>query len=381
MRTGCAPANWFQLVRFSVVGGTGYVINLAVYSDARRGCGRALPRSPRVLAFCVAVTNNFLLNRHWTFRATDGHVPLPGAALPDRQPDRARLQPARARAARRRRRASTRSPPRRSRSWPRRRSTSSATSSGASGSLTHRPGRAAPLVCSAARWSSWRLGRAGAAAARRRQRARRAARRCGPSRPLTRPASQTTPPPRPRPLGAPGDPHRGALAEAAGGAGQARPRTRREAFTKGPRPLAGQLLRGRRGGRPGDRRRARAPRRSRSGPARRCLADGPRPARRLRPQGQRAVRLDPADDRVRRAVLRLAPAVPAAAPRPARPARVLALARLLQPRRDLHLGAARLSGARSTCSCGCCCSRTCAASGSRSRRFGCSSRSPTWRWR
>ena len=27
-----------------------------------------------MLAFCVAVTNNFLLNRHWTFRATDGRA-------------------------------------------------------------------------------------------------------------------------------------------------------------------------------------------------------------------------------------------------------------------------------------------------------------------
>jgi putative flippase GtrA len=27
-----------------------------------------------VLAFCVAVTNNFLWNRHWTFKATHGHA-------------------------------------------------------------------------------------------------------------------------------------------------------------------------------------------------------------------------------------------------------------------------------------------------------------------
>ncbi len=27
-----------------------------------------------MLAFCVAVTNNFLLNRHWTFKAGDGHA-------------------------------------------------------------------------------------------------------------------------------------------------------------------------------------------------------------------------------------------------------------------------------------------------------------------
>lgn len=65
------PANWFQLVRFSVVGGTGYVINLAVYSLLVALAGlHYIPAA--VLAFCVAVTNNFLLNRHWTFRATDG---------------------------------------------------------------------------------------------------------------------------------------------------------------------------------------------------------------------------------------------------------------------------------------------------------------------
>jgi dolichol-phosphate mannosyltransferase len=65
------PANWFQLVRFSIVGGTGYVINLAVYSVLVQVVDlHYLPAA--VLAFCVAVTNNFLLNRHWTFRATDG---------------------------------------------------------------------------------------------------------------------------------------------------------------------------------------------------------------------------------------------------------------------------------------------------------------------
>jgi putative flippase GtrA len=65
------PANWFQLVRFSIVGGTGYVINLAVYSVLVAVADlHYLPAA--VLAFCVAVTNNFLLNRHWTFEATHG---------------------------------------------------------------------------------------------------------------------------------------------------------------------------------------------------------------------------------------------------------------------------------------------------------------------
>jgi dolichol-phosphate mannosyltransferase len=67
------PANWFQLVRFSIVGATGYVINLGVYSTLVAVAGvHYVPAA--VLAFCVAVTNNFLLNRHWTFKATNGRA-------------------------------------------------------------------------------------------------------------------------------------------------------------------------------------------------------------------------------------------------------------------------------------------------------------------
>ena len=65
------PANWFQLVRFALVGGTGYVINLAVYSMLVE-IADVQYIAAAMLAFCVAVTNNFILNRHWTFRATDG---------------------------------------------------------------------------------------------------------------------------------------------------------------------------------------------------------------------------------------------------------------------------------------------------------------------
>ena len=65
-------------------------------------------------------------------------------------------------------------------------------------------------------------------------------------------------------------------------------------------------------------------------------------AGRLRAQAERAVRLDPAVRAVPGAVRRLPPAVPAAAPRPARAARLRRLARLLQPRRDRRVGAARL---------------------------------------
>jgi putative flippase GtrA len=67
------PANWLQLVKFSIVGATGYVVNLSVYTALVKAAGiHYIPAA--ILAFCVAVTNNFLLNRHWTFRAGDGHA-------------------------------------------------------------------------------------------------------------------------------------------------------------------------------------------------------------------------------------------------------------------------------------------------------------------
>lgn len=67
------PANWVQLVKFSAVGASGYVVNLAVYTVLVRGLGVHYILAA-VLAFCVAVMNNFLWNRHWTFAATEGHM-------------------------------------------------------------------------------------------------------------------------------------------------------------------------------------------------------------------------------------------------------------------------------------------------------------------
>ena len=66
------PENWAQLFKFGVVGATGYVINLAVFAVMAEALGVHHITSA-LGAFCVAVTNNFLWNRHWTFRATDGH--------------------------------------------------------------------------------------------------------------------------------------------------------------------------------------------------------------------------------------------------------------------------------------------------------------------
>jgi putative flippase GtrA len=64
------PANWLQLVRFGCVGGVGFVVNLGVYALFVHGVGVEY-RVASVLAWLVAVVNNFVLNRHWTFDARD----------------------------------------------------------------------------------------------------------------------------------------------------------------------------------------------------------------------------------------------------------------------------------------------------------------------
>jgi putative flippase GtrA len=62
------PANWVQLFQFAVVGGWGYVINLLVFAALAEGAD--LHHVPAAVgAFLVAVTNNFVLNRLWTFRS------------------------------------------------------------------------------------------------------------------------------------------------------------------------------------------------------------------------------------------------------------------------------------------------------------------------
>ncbi len=65
-------ASWMQLLKFGVVGCSGYLINLAVFALLAGGLGIHYAAAA-VAAFCVAVTNNFLWNRHWTFDAGHGH--------------------------------------------------------------------------------------------------------------------------------------------------------------------------------------------------------------------------------------------------------------------------------------------------------------------
>ena len=74
LRTG---ANWWQLAKFSLVGGSGVLVNLAVYTTLVRGLDVHF-RAAAVCSFLVAVTNNYTWNRLWTFRRRRGHIAYQG---------------------------------------------------------------------------------------------------------------------------------------------------------------------------------------------------------------------------------------------------------------------------------------------------------------
>lgn len=65
------PANWVQLFKFGLVGGSGYLINLGVFAVLAGSLG-VHHAIAAVGAFCVAVTSNFLWNRYWTFGPGEG---------------------------------------------------------------------------------------------------------------------------------------------------------------------------------------------------------------------------------------------------------------------------------------------------------------------
>jgi putative flippase GtrA len=64
--------NWYQLVRFGVVGASGYIVNLAIYAILLQ-VGLHY-RGAATGAWVGGVLNNFWWNRHWTFGARDGHA-------------------------------------------------------------------------------------------------------------------------------------------------------------------------------------------------------------------------------------------------------------------------------------------------------------------
>jgi putative flippase GtrA len=71
-------ASWIQLLKFGVVGGSGYLINLGVFAFLSGNLG-VYHAIAAIGAFCVAVTNNFLWNRYWTFGPGEGLAHLQAA--------------------------------------------------------------------------------------------------------------------------------------------------------------------------------------------------------------------------------------------------------------------------------------------------------------
>ena len=69
--------NWLQLFRFCLVGASGYVVNLAVYTLLLKGID-AHYLLAATGSFLVAVTSNYTWNRLWTFRGQRGHVAYQG---------------------------------------------------------------------------------------------------------------------------------------------------------------------------------------------------------------------------------------------------------------------------------------------------------------
>lgn len=75
---GHAREEWAQLLRFCTVGASGYVVNLAVFWALIQFAGaHHLPAAAG--AFLVAWTNNFVLNKFWTFRRHELSAATQGA--------------------------------------------------------------------------------------------------------------------------------------------------------------------------------------------------------------------------------------------------------------------------------------------------------------
>ena len=69
------PHNWVQLMKFCAVGGSGYVINLVVYT-LLLGIGA---HTAAAISFVISAANNYWWNRHWTFAHAKGHFAYQGA--------------------------------------------------------------------------------------------------------------------------------------------------------------------------------------------------------------------------------------------------------------------------------------------------------------
>jgi putative flippase GtrA len=66
-------ASWVELAKFALVGGSGYLINLAVFA-VLAGDLAVQHTLAAIVAFTCAVTSNYALNRRWTFGPSGGRA-------------------------------------------------------------------------------------------------------------------------------------------------------------------------------------------------------------------------------------------------------------------------------------------------------------------
>jgi putative flippase GtrA len=76
------PPGLRQFIKFAIVGGTGTIVNLiifsliiAIYGHAHGDRSLLVEQIASGVAFCVAVVNNFVLNRRWTFHHEGPIIP------------------------------------------------------------------------------------------------------------------------------------------------------------------------------------------------------------------------------------------------------------------------------------------------------------------
>ena len=67
--------NWVQLVKFGIIGASGYAINLVVFT-ALLSWGAHVAAA---ISFVVAAASNYWWNRHWTFVHQKSHIGAQGA--------------------------------------------------------------------------------------------------------------------------------------------------------------------------------------------------------------------------------------------------------------------------------------------------------------
>ena len=81
--------NWLQLIRFCVVGASGYVVNLAVYTLLLKA-GDVHYLLAATGSFLVAVTSNYTWNRLWTSAASAATSPTRDCASSSSRRSRSR---------------------------------------------------------------------------------------------------------------------------------------------------------------------------------------------------------------------------------------------------------------------------------------------------